>query len=367
LEKVIELNEKSGEKEFHLEHNQRVRMALRNTVWSSLKPVTIVLGLLYCFFSVNHIFLLPLDMRLTMSSLAGGSAVIFFCLAVSILRVNYFEKLAYPIAFLVLLLASLNSAIHLFLSADIVQSTNLILVIFGAGFFILSTPWFFATIFVTLLSWFVAVSNLTDQHLFIHFAFALFSSTLASVVFHFIHVRDVIDNHRLRLQLERLATHDSLTGLANRRKFLEHLQLAIANGKRTGFKVGVLYCDLNNFKIMNDTYGHEFGDEVLMLVADRLTSVIRETDLAARFGGDEFVVLLTNIKEPAGIDTVVSKIQREFLEHKDVRCHQTLIQLSIGQAELPGDCEDIDELLHLADERMYENKKKMKQEMTDAP
>jgi diguanylate cyclase (GGDEF)-like protein len=372
MERGMPPNEVANEKELDSEHSQRVKLALRKTVWSSLKPVSIVLALLYATFTVSHIFLLPLDIKGIMASLAGGSAVIFFCIAISILRITYFERLAYPIAFSILILASLNSATHLFLSGDIAQSTNLILVIFGAGFFILSTPWFLATILITLISWFAASYSLTNQDLFIHFAFALFSSTIVSVVFHFIHVRDLIDNHGLRLvsetqrrELAHLATHDFLTGLANRRKFLEHLELALANSKRTGFKVGVLYCDLNDFKIMNDTFGHEFGDEVLELVSKGLTTVIRQTDMAARFGGDEFAVVLTNIKDPLGMNAVIAKIEKEFLHSKDVKGHQTLIRLSIGQAISPDDCEDIDELLHLADQRMYQHKQQMKQKKTE--
>jgi GGDEF domain-containing protein len=112
----------------------------------------------------------------------------------------------------------------------------------------------------------------------------LFSSTIVSVVFHFIHVRDLIDNHGLRLvsetqrlELAHLATHNFLTGLANRGKFLEHLELTLAKSKRTNFKVGVLYGNLNDFKIMNDTFEHEFGDEVLKLVSKGLITVNRKT------------------------------------------------------------------------------------------
>ncbi len=196
-----------------------------------------------------------------MTALAGGAAVSFFALAFTVLRVSHFEKLALPISFLVLILANANSAAHLYLSGDIFQTTNIIPVIFGAGFFVLSTPWFFATLLATIFSWFLAVVSLSDQSLFTHFAFSLVSACLISIVFHFVHVRDLADNYKLRLFseeqrliMEQLATRDSLTELANRRKFLKNLELAIANSKRTGLKVGVLYLDLNDFKILNDTH-----------------------------------------------------------------------------------------------------------------
>ena len=113
---------------------------------------------------------------------------------------------------------------------------------------------------------------------------------------------------------------------------------------------------------MNDTYGHEYGDDVLKVLGKRLSAIIRETDLATRLGGDEFAVLLTGLKEQRDADMVVAKILDSFKQPEIINTINTRISLSIGQAILPDETEVIDELLRLADQRMYAHKERIKRE-----
>ncbi|WOJ94439.1 GGDEF domain-containing protein [Congregibacter variabilis] len=344
-------------------HEIETREALRNRVWGSLPPVTIALGVLYVVFTISHSFLLPAEIRLPMVTIAGVTAIVLFCITVAVRRWAALKTLTYPIASLVMIMLSINSAFHVYLTQDMVQTTNVMLVILGAGLFVLSLPWYVLTLLVTLGSWVLAVAELSDHALFVHFAFALFSATIASMVFRFVHVRDLLETHRLRLfseqqrqEMEHLATHDSLTGLANRRKFLESLTLQIAHANRGGHKVAVLYIDLDNFKAMNDTHGHEYGDEVLKVLGDTLRDSIRETDLASRLGGDEFAVLLTGLNEERAAEIVSSKILRQLQRPTTIQGISTVICLSIGTAVLSDEADAPDELLRMADERMYAHK-----------
>lgn len=344
-------------------HDNDVKAALRNRVWLSLSPVSLTLTVLYVIFTISHLVLLSPPSRAPMATMAGMTALILMGITIAVRRVSSIESLTYPLAFFVILLLSANSAAHMYVSGEIVQTTNLMLVILGSGFMILSGAWYAITLVVTLGAWALAMSSIPEQPFFVHFCFALLSATIASAVFRFVHVRYLVENYRLRLHseqqqeaLEHRAAHDDLTGLANRRKFLDVLSSEAARTRRSGEKVAVLYIDLDNFKPMNDNHGHDYGDEVLKYFSNTLNKLVRETDLVCRLGGDEFAVLLTGLKETSAVDLVVAKISSSFRQSVLIKGVSTKIRLSIGKAVLPDDAEAPNELLSVADSRMYDCK-----------
>lgn len=157
--------------------------------------------------------------------------------------------------------------------------------------------------------------------------------------------------------LERLAHYDSLTQLPNRRLFYNSLNAFLSRAKRFNSLAALLFIDLDGFKAVNDTHGHDSGDELLRQVAQRLTKIVRESDMVARLGGDEFTIILGDLHDIHDADAVAVKIieaiQREF----DVLGASVRIGSSIGVAVYPLHAEDRDTLLKVADDLMYEVKK----------
>lgn len=170
-------------------------------------------------------------------------------------------------------------------------------------------------------------------------------------------VLDISKNKALEVKLSKLAYHDSLTSLPNRSLLISHLQKQLARSKRDGDKFAVLFIDLDNFKPINDTYGHEVGDNVLQEVARRLQNSTREMDTVARMGGDEFVVLLTSIKAIKDIHNSAQKIINLLEETIEVGAINTSISASIGFAVYPDHAHSINELLSKSDNAMYQAKK----------
>jgi len=158
---------------------------------------------------------------------------------------------------------------------------------------------------------------------------------------------------RSRAALQEEATHDPLTGLANRRLFYDRLQQAIRHAKRYGGKVGILYVDLNQFKAINDTHGHHVGDAVLTEVAKRLTASIRYSDSIARLGGDEFAVLLEGLQGREDILVAARAVEQSLSEEADFFGIDLVITASIGQAMYPDDGDSEDTLIRAADAAMY--------------
>lgn len=122
------------------------------------------------------------------------------------------------------------------------------------------------------------------------------------------------ENIELAMRLETLATHDPLTGLANRRLFLDRLDLALRRSRRSKEKAAVIYMDCDDFKQINDLYGHSAGDEFLRQIANALVQSVREVDTVARFGGDEFVILLENVADRRSLDYVVQRMHARALQ-----------------------------------------------------
>lgn len=159
--------------------------------------------------------------------------------------------------------------------------------------------------------------------------------------------------------LEEEATHDPLTGLANRRLFYDRLQHALRQAKRHGKKVGVLFVDMNRFKEVNDIHGHHVGDAVLTEVAARLVNSVRESDTIARVGGDEFVVLLEDLRDRNDCYTAVKKIEESLSRDTNLYGLGLELSASIGQAIYPDDGLTEDQLIHAADAAMYNIKTRM--------
>ncbi|KJH67723.1 sensor domain-containing diguanylate cyclase [Chromobacterium violaceum] len=165
------------------------------------------------------------------------------------------------------------------------------------------------------------------------------------------------DSRRQReSQLFHLANHDRLTGLANRNLFYDRLQHAITRLDRSGKRLGLLFLDLDRFKPVNDTYGHVVGDRVLQLIAARIRDVIRNEDTVARIGGDEFVILMEDIESNREADKVAARLKQAIQMPYQVDQHRVLVGVSIGIAYYPEDGLLIDELLAVADRKMYGNK-----------
>lgn len=168
-------------------------------------------------------------------------------------------------------------------------------------------------------------------------------------------LHDVTDRKQQQMSLETLAFHDPLTRLANRRKFEEEVEAAMQNTWETGKNFALLYFDLNRFKTVNDTLGHEVGDELLKYVAARTASILRKPDLIARMGGDEFAVLLHNTDEK-GVEAVVSRMLSNVERPFNVGEHTLTVGLSIGAAFYPADGKSLAQLLRHADSAMYRAK-----------
>ena len=166
-------------------------------------------------------------------------------------------------------------------------------------------------------------------------------------------MRDVTERRRLERELTHQAFHDALTGLANRVLFADRLQHALARAARDGSIVGVLFIDLDDFKIVNDTLGHAVGDELLIAVGDRISGALRADDTAARLGGDEFAALIENVSDPHAVEDTAQRIRNALGEPVPVDGDQPLYAVaSIGITTTP-EADTADELLRQADLALY--------------
>lgn len=168
--------------------------------------------------------------------------------------------------------------------------------------------------------------------------------------------RDITARKRLEEELDRAAHYDGLTGLANRRLILDTLKNAIANAKRTNNMLGVLFIDVDDFKKINDVYGHNVGDKVLVEMAARFSEAIRESDYVGRLAGDEFLIVLQNINSREDADAVAEKVRKLVAEPCHIDNLLINTSASIGVSLYPEDSIDIDELMSKSDKAMYEEK-----------
>ena len=167
---------------------------------------------------------------------------------------------------------------------------------------------------------------------------------------------DISEQKKKEAHIEFQAFHDSLTGLANRRLFNDHLELAIHQCNRDQKDLAVLFMDLDRFKIINDNLGHTVGDALLIEVAKRLRKVIRKGETLARFGGDEFVIILTSQQVAQDAERVAKKILSLFTEPFKIGRHRIHASPSIGINTSTSDYKDSEELLCHADSAMYKAK-----------
>jgi len=169
-------------------------------------------------------------------------------------------------------------------------------------------------------------------------------------------VRYAIERKRTEERLTYLAQYDHLTGLVNRSLFRDRLIQAMARSKRLQQPIGLMLLDLDRFKSVNDTLGHDIGDELLKAVSERLKSCVREVDTVARMGGDEFTIILEGVPSEASIVVVAKRIAESISSMFELKGHSISIGVSIGITVYPHDDHGIDELLKHADAAMYRAK-----------
>jgi diguanylate cyclase (GGDEF)-like protein len=167
---------------------------------------------------------------------------------------------------------------------------------------------------------------------------------------------DITEQRRSEVKIEYMAHHDPLTDLANRVLLNQRLEQALGRRIHREEMVAVHHLDLDQFKAVNDTFGHPAGDKLLKIVADRLRGLVRETDTIARMGGDEFVIVQAPIADPAEATSLAQRIIKLMSEPYDLDGHQAVIGASIGIAVGPGDGLRPDKLLRNADLALYRAK-----------
>ncbi|MCU1343889.1 MAG: diguanylate cyclase/phosphodiesterase with and sensor(s) [Acidimicrobiia bacterium] len=169
--------------------------------------------------------------------------------------------------------------------------------------------------------------------------------------------RDIRERIELERRLEFQANHDSLTGLPNRTLFMDRLSVAMARAARSGRPLAVLFCDLDNFKLVNDSYGHDVGDELLQMMGERIREAVRPSDTVARFGGDEFVVLCDDLRSEHTVMALANRLATAVRQPAEVAGAELDVSTSIGVAfHRPMAHDRPEALVRDADAAMYRAK-----------
>jgi diguanylate cyclase (GGDEF)-like protein/PAS domain S-box-containing protein len=169
-------------------------------------------------------------------------------------------------------------------------------------------------------------------------------------------LRDITKRKESEARIQFMALHDTLTGLPNRTVFQTSLPLAMAQADRDKTKLALHFLDLDHFKLVNDSLGHDVGDKLLRAVADRLRSLVRSTDIVARLGGDEFAIVQTNLTHTGGAITLAQKLLDILAQPLEIDGHQLHVTASIGITFYPSDGKTTDSLVKNADLAMYRAK-----------
>ncbi|HEX7636734.1 MAG TPA: EAL domain-containing protein [Noviherbaspirillum sp.] len=167
---------------------------------------------------------------------------------------------------------------------------------------------------------------------------------------------EIVERRQAERRAKDLATRDALTGLMNRRSLTEHLEHAIVRASRQGERLALLFLDMDKFKSINDTLGHDAGDELLQQMAERIRSSVRSADMVARLGGDEFVVLMENLPSYSAAAEVAKKIAKAFDKPFHIKSQHIKASVSIGISLFPQDGISVHELMRNADLAMYHAK-----------
>lgn len=167
-----------------------------------------------------------------------------------------------------------------------------------------------------------------------------------------------IELHNSYQRIKQLAESDPLTGLANRYMFDENIRIAVADNKRNNAYLALLLFDLNNFKAVNDTHGHDTGDKLLQEITARIKTILRGNELFSRFGGDEFAIVLGGLEKVSIANKIAKRIISQMQEPFEINNHTITCSLSIGISIHPNNCDTPAELFKFADIAMYRAKKK---------
>lgn len=167
---------------------------------------------------------------------------------------------------------------------------------------------------------------------------------------------DISERKNQETEIRRLAYFDDLTQLPNRRLFSDRLSMAVARAKRHSERLAVMFVDLDHFKKINDTLGHNTGDKILVEAAQRLTQCTRDEDTVARLGGDEFILIFPEIASVEEVTIVAERIVQSFSKHFEIKDKKLFVTASIGISIFPEDGEDAETLIKNADAAMYHSK-----------
>jgi len=183
-----------------------------------------------------------------------------------------------------------------------------------------------------------------------------FSKDKNKVVGVIVSARDVTEFKRAEGLLSKSANTDALTNVPNRLYLENRLTELTKSSGRSSDRFALMFCDLDGFKEVNDTYGHAVGDKILYQVASRLQKHIRRDDTLARYGGDEFAILITDFGEDNILDVIKNKIEHSIAQPFEVSGNKIRIGISIGTSIYPEEADNKSDLLDVADKRMYTNK-----------
>jgi diguanylate cyclase (GGDEF)-like protein/PAS domain S-box-containing protein len=171
---------------------------------------------------------------------------------------------------------------------------------------------------------------------------------------HYVAVKeDITDLKEAKRRIDHLANHDALTDLPNRKLAMERLVAALASARCDQKQVAVMFVDLDGFKAVNDSYGHDTGDQLLKETAQRLKCGVRDIDTVSRIGGDEFLVILNNVVDKKTVEDVTERLIHSIASSYSIGKAEVAISASIGIALYPGDSEKPTDLVNLADDAMY--------------